>query len=59
MVSERVGKEQKSSGPMFFVEQELQFIYPKDFKNLPRMSEDDFAFQLDRVYHLFTKDIRI
>lgn len=31
------------------IEQELQFKYSEDFKNLLRMSENDFAFLLERV----------
>ncbi|KAJ8969780.1 hypothetical protein NQ317_016558 [Molorchus minor] len=37
------------SGAKHFIENELQYRYSEDFKNLPRMSEDDFYFLLERV----------
>ena len=42
-------KNRHRSGAIYLIEQELQFKYSEDFKNLLRMSENDFAFLLERV----------
>lgn len=42
-------KNRQWSGATHLIEQELQYKYSEDFKNLLRMCEDDYAFLLERV----------